>query len=143
MGKRRRTKKKRNKGALKWGSKLDAESDYRILADELTRIRNDDVRSFERVYLRFRKEWLNIIKEGYENKFYSRLTGKVSQLWKSIHIFYMSKPKSKRRYSSARKKMRSLLTKVRSRSKFGTKSKKDKARSRWSNKRSLGELFRK
>ena len=143
MGKRRRTKRKGNKGALKWGSKLDVESDYRILADELTRIRNNDVRSFERVYLRFRKEWLNIIKEGYEGKFYNRLTGKVSQLWKSIHIFYMSKPKSKQRYSKARKKVRSLLTKLKSRSKRGSKSKKDKARSRWSNKRSLGELIRK
>ena len=119
---RRRTKQKGNKGALKWGSKLDAESDYRILADELTQLRNNDVRSFERVYLRFKKEWLNIIKKGYSDKFYGRLTGKKSQLWKSIHIFYMNKPPSKQRYSKTRKKARSLLTRMRSKTKNKTRT---------------------
>jgi len=139
MGKKHRSRRRSNKGRLKWGSKLDVESDYRILTDEIARIKNNDISNVERTYVRFKKEWLNIIKEGYEYKFYSRLSGKKGQLWKNIHLFYMNKPKSRQlSYSRMRKKMRSLTI-----PKSRSKSKKDKARSRWSKKRSLGELFRK
>jgi len=120
---------------------LDPESDYRILAEELSRLRNNDVSGFERVYVRFRKEWLNIIKEGYEGKFYDRLTGKVSQLWKSIHIFYMNKPKSShQRYSRMRKKISSMLTKRKSRPDTISRLKKGKSKPWWSTNGLLDQL---
>ena len=139
MPKKHRTKKRTTKkGAIKWGNTLNAEEDYRILADEIMRINNNDITNLEKLYLRFRKEWLNIIKEGYENKFYGRLTGNKASLWKSMDIFYMNKPKSRqfsrqRSFSRMRKKMLPLLKKQgsrksRSRSRSG-KSRSGKSRS--------------
>ena len=139
MPKKYRTKKHRSKkrttkkGAIKWGNTLNAEEDYRILADEITRISNNDITNLEILYLRFRKEWLNIIKEGYEDKFYGRLTGIKISLWKSMDIFYMNKPKSRqfsrqRSFSRMRKKMLPLLKKQGSR-KSRSKSRSGKAKS--------------
>ena len=144
MPKKHRTNKQRTKkrttkkGAIKWGNTLNAEEDYRILADEITRINNNDINRLEKLYLRFRKEWLNIIKEGYEDKFYGRLTGIKISLWKSMDIFYMNKPKSRqfsrqRSFSRMRKKMLPLLKKQgsrksRRRSRSG-QAKSDKSRS--------------
>ena len=139
MPKKHRTNKQRTKkrttkkGAIKWGNTLNAEEDYRILADEITRINNNDINRLEKLYLRFRKEWLNIIKEGYEDKFYGRLTGIKISLWKSMDIFYMNKPKSRqfsrqRSFSRMRKKMLPLLKKQGSR-KSRSRSRSDKTKS--------------
>ena len=139
MPKKHRTNKQRTKkrttkkGAIKWGNTLNAEEDYRILADEITRISNNDITNLEILYLRFRKEWLNIIKEGYEDKFYGRLTGIKISLWKSMDIFYMNKPKSRqfsrqRSFSRMRKKMLPLLKKQGSRkSRSGSRSGKSRS----------------
>ena len=50
MPKKHRTKKRTTKkGAIKWGNTLNAEEDYRILADEITRINNNDITNQRRI----------------------------------------------------------------------------------------------